>query len=332
LLKVTIKNSSTPYVNSLKQHSAAIVLLFVLFISGCSGMKSVRLHGLADTGVPNQFEIDDAPFFSQKAYQCGPAALSMALMWSGIQVEPETVAPEVFTPSLKGSLQSALIGAARRHGRIAYPITTIDALIKELAYGHPVIIFQNLGLSWFPVWHYSLAIGYDLTDGFVVLHSGRTARKHLSLVTFERTWARSEYWGLLILPPSQLPVTAKEGEYISAVIGLEKTYHWNEALKGYQTALSRWPNSLGVYIGIGNCYYELGELEAAEATLRDAADLFPNEGVILNNLAQVLLEQSKYNEALESVRKAIQLGGPLSHLYQKTLEEILFSKDNQKLY
>ena len=118
-------------------------------------MKSVRLHGLADIGVPNQFEINDVPFFPQTAYQCGPAALSMALVWSGTQVKPETVAPEVFTPSLKGSLQSALIGAVRRHGRVAYPIATIDALVKELASGHPVIILQNLGLSWFPIWHYS---------------------------------------------------------------------------------------------------------------------------------------------------------------------------------
>jgi hypothetical protein len=290
-------------------------------------MKFVRLHGLVDIEVPNQFEIDDVPFFPQEAYQCGPATLSMALVWSGIQVEPETVAPEVFTPSIKGSLQSAITGAARRHGRIAYPITTIDSLVKELASGHPVIILQNLGLSWFPIWHYSLAIGYDLEDGFVILHSGRTSRKHLSLITFERTWDRSDHWGLLVLPPSQLPVTAEESEYISAVIGLEKTHHWSEALKGYQTALNRWSNSLRIYIGIGNCYYKLGDLKAAEAILRDANILFPNEGVVLNNLAQVLLEQGKYNEAHESVRKAIQLGGPLSHLYQKTFEEILFLKD-----
>ena len=289
----------------------------------------MRLQELVDIGVPNQFEINDVPFFPQKSYQCGPAALSMALVWSGIQVKPDTVAPEVFTPSLKGSLQSALIGATRRHGRIAYPITTIDELVKEVASGHPVIILQNLGLSWIPIWHYSLAIGYDLVDGFVILHSGRTFRKHLSLVTFERTWARSDHWGLLILPPSKLPVTGQESEYISAVIGLEKTHHWNEALKGYQTALSRWSNSLGAYIGIGNCYYVLGEFKAAEAILRDATNLFPNEGVVLNNLAQVLLAQSKYNEALESVRKAIRLGGPLSHLYQKTLEEILSLKVTQ---
>ena len=113
------------------------------------------------------------------------------------------------------------------------------------------------------------------------------------------------------------------------MIGLERTDHWAEALKGYKAALNRWPNSLGAYIGIGNCYYALGEFRAAESALRDAADIFPNEGVVLNNLAQVLLEQNKYNEALKSIHKAILLGGPLSLLYQKTLEEILSLKNIQ---
>ena len=305
------------------------MLLVVFFIYDCSGMRPVPIHGLLDLEVPYQFEINNVPFFPQKSYQCGPAVLSMALVWSGIQVKPDIVAPEVFTPSLKGSLQAALIGAARRHGRVAYPITTIDSLIKELASGHPVIILQNLGFSWFPIWHYSLAIGYNLADGCVILHSGKTYRKHLSLATFERTWARSHYWGLLILPPSQLPVTAKESAYISAVIGLEKAHHWKEALQGYQTALSLWPNNLGAYIGIGNCYYALGEFKAAEDILQQAAVFFPNEGMILNNLAQVFLEQKKYDNALESIRKAIQLGGPLLHLYQNTLKEILFLKNSQ---
>jgi hypothetical protein len=39
-------------------------------------------------------------------------------------------------------------------------------------------------------------------------------------------------------------------------------------------------------------------------------------------LAQILLEQGKKQEALEAIRKAVSLGGPLAAEYQKTLEEI----------
>ena len=67
--------------------------------------------------------VANVPFFAQEELQCGPAALAMTLNWSGIAVQPSDLTPEVFTPDLKGSLQSALIGATRRHGRVAYPIS-----------------------------------------------------------------------------------------------------------------------------------------------------------------------------------------------------------------
>ncbi|UCD90570.1 MAG: PA2778 family cysteine peptidase, partial [Desulfobacterales bacterium] len=267
-------------------------------------------------------------FFPQKAYQCGPATLSMALGWSGIRVTPNQVMPEVFTPSLKGSLQSAIIGSTRRHGRIAFPIHGMDMLLRELVAGHPVIILQNLGFSWLPVWHYSIVVGYHLSDNVVILHSGTTPRKRLSMKTFAKTWSRSGYWGLLVLSPHEIPVTADEKAYILAVIGLEKARHWDSALKGYQTALKRWPDSLGAYMGVSNSYYALGEWEAAAVSLKKAIDRFPEEGVLFNNLAQVQFKQKKVEEALYSIRQAIQLGGPLSQLYQKTLDEILSAMDS----
>jgi hypothetical protein len=54
-----------------------------------------------------------------------------------------------------------MIGAARRHGRLAYLITGPDSMFEEVAAGHPVIVLQNLGLSWYPVWHYAVVVGYD---------------------------------------------------------------------------------------------------------------------------------------------------------------------------
>ena len=246
----------------------------------------------------------------------------MALEWSGVQSNPEALAPEVFTPSRKGSLQSSIIAASRRHGRVAYPVSGPDALLAEVSAGHPVIVLQNLGLSWFPTWHYAVVIGYDLREGVMVLHSGITPRKQISLKLFEYTWARSDHWGLLVLPPSQLPATATEHEYISAVLGLEKSGQWKAAVKGYETALNRWPDSLLAHIGLGNSYYALGDLESAEKTFQEATRRYPTEGSVFNNLAEVLWKRGKNQEALKAAYKAVELGGPLTNVYQKTLEEI----------
>lgn len=302
-----------------------ILLLIVnLMLGGCGVLH--RQWPQPSENLPVRHELDSVPFYPQKAFQCGPAALAMALRWSGISADPNTLAPEVFTPSRKGSLQLAMIGASRRHGRIAYPIFGLDVMLEEVSAGHPVIVLQNLGLSWHPVWHYAVVVGYDLNQGDVILHSGVTPRKRLSIRVFENTWARSDHWGLLVLPPTRLPATVTEHAYVSAVLGLEKASQWRGAVKGYCTALDRWPDNLCALIGLGNSYYSLGDKESAEAAFREATRRSPTNGSAFNNLAQVLWEQGKRQDALEAASMAVKLGGPLVHVYRKTLEEIQAGK------
>jgi len=271
---------------------------------------------------PGNYEIESVPFFPQKAFQCGPASLAMVLAWSGIAVDPDQVAQEVFTPSQRGTLQPAMITAARRHGRIAYPISGPDALLREIAAGHPVVVLQNLGLSWSPFWHYAVGIGYDLNAGFVIVHSGNTPRRHLCLRVFENTWARSDHWALVVLPPTELPVTATQDAFVSAVLGLEKAGQLRAALEGYHTALQRWPDSLGALMGLGNSHYALGDMDSAENAFRLATHRFPTNGSGFNNLAQVLWKHGKHEQALKAAREAVTIGGPLVEIYRKTLEQI----------
>jgi tetratricopeptide (TPR) repeat protein len=295
--------------------------LLLICLTGCAGLK--KWEALQKAGdLPPCFELKTVPFFPQKAYQCGPASLATALKWSGLPVSPEELTDEVFTPLRKGSFQTALISAARRHGRLAYISTGMDVLFSEVAAGHPVIILQNLGLSWYPVWHYSVVVGYNIPEKFVILRSGATARKIMASRVFEKTWARSHYWGLLILRPDQLPAMAKEDRFIEAVLGLEKARRFRAAIRGYKTALTRWPQNLTAMMGIGNCHYALGKLKDAESAFRETVRLHPKEGSALNNLAQILFEQGQNQEALEAAQKAVSLGGPLTAVYQKTLKEI----------
>ena len=167
-----------------------------------------------------------------------------------------------------------------------------------------------------------MVIGYDLTEKRIFLRSGDTFRKVLSFWVFGNTWARSNYWGIIILRPNQFPAVAKEDLFLKAVLGLEKARRFQDAIEGYQTVLTRWPDSLPALIGIGNCYYALGELENAEAAFAATIRLHPDSGSAFNNLAQVLFEQGRKQEALAAARKAVSLGGPFSPAYQKTLKEI----------
>jgi tetratricopeptide (TPR) repeat protein len=305
-------------------HMHGILLLIGFFVSllgGCAGFRQLEMPPLPENAPPSH-ELAAVPFFPQEAYQCGPAALAMALSSSGLPVIPGDLVDEVYTPSRKGSLQMAMIGATRRHGRLAYEITDLDSIFPEIAAGHPVVILQNLGLSWYPVWHYAVAIGYDATVGNVILRSGVTPRKLMPFGVFEKTWARSNYWGLLVLQPTQLPATAKEETYLAAVLGLEKARQFQASISGYTTAIIRWPQSFPARMGLGNSYYAIGDLKSSERAFRETIRLHPNAGSAYNNLAQVLLEQGRYHEALGAARKALSLGGPLEATYEETLREI----------
>lgn len=302
-------------------HCIVLFCCTAVLFSSCAGISPHVMLEKAGN-VPPRVEITTIPFYPQKAYQCGPAALAMALNWSGLPISPKDLIPEVFTPERKGSLQSAMVGAARRHDRIAYVFTGLSDLFAEVAAGHPVIILQNLGLSWYPVWHYAVVIGYNLSEKIIILRSGNIRRKLMSFRVFENTWARSDHWGLLILQSNQLPATVKKELFLEAVLGLEKSRRFQTAIDGYHTALTRWPKNLTAFIGIGNCHYALGELEQAEIILKKAVQYHPTSGSAFNNLAQILFEQGRKPEALAAAKKAISLGGPMDSVYRRTLEEI----------
>ncbi len=300
-------------------------LLLLSFIAaalcGCSALQRTQMPPRPEV-VPAGYELADVPFYPQAAYQCGPASLAMALAYHGLSITPEDLKSQVYTPSLKGSLQMDMVGATRRHGKIAYEITGPDAIFPEIAAGHPVIVLQNLGFSWLPVWHYAIVIGYNFSDKNIILRSGVTRRKVMSYDTFENSWARSNYWGLMVLEPTQLPVAAEETKYLTAVIGMEKARQFQAAATGYQTALTRWPGSLPALMGLGNSYYALEDLPAAENAFRKVTERYPQAAPAYNNLAQVLLEQGRQREALAAARKAVSLGGPLVSVSKKTLQEI----------
>ena len=293
----------------------------VLFFWGCAGSLS-RQWILPSTDTPRQVAISTVPFFPQTDYQCGPAALAMTLVWSGVSTNPDQLTPIVYTPSIKGSLQPAMIAATRRQARLAYVISSPQEMLQEVAAGHPVIVLQNLGLSWAPVWHYSVVIGYDLDTNSVLLHSGETQNKPTKLRVFNNTWSRSGYWGLLSLPPGRLPVTATEGPYLQAVLGLEKAEKWPQAILGYQAGTRKWPESFAAHMGVGNTHYAMGDLKAAEQAFNTTVARFPHEGAAYNNLAQVLYEQGKIKAALTAAEQAVRLGGPHINSFQETLREI----------
>jgi Tfp pilus assembly protein PilF len=124
------------------------------------------------------------------------------------------------------------------------------------------------------------------------------------------------------LPPGKIPVTAEEKSYISAISALEKISDTASAQIAYRTALSRWPKNQTAQIGMGNIAYRLHDLAQAEQVFRSATTDHPDSVAAFNNLAQILSDQLRYEEALEAAHQAVSLRGALAPIAQETLVEI----------
>jgi tetratricopeptide (TPR) repeat protein len=300
----------------------ALALLACGALAACATPRENLPAGLAPEATTGA-----VPFFAQEEKYCGPASLAMVLAWSGLDVAPADTAPLLFTPERGGTFQHELLAGARRYGRLAIELDQPADLLAEVAAGNPVLVLQNLGLGWYPVWHYAVVTGYDLPAGELVLHSGRDRNRVMSFETFERTWARAGQWGLVVLPPARLPASGRERQLLEAAAGLERADRPGAAATAYSAILGRWPLSQGALIGLGNASYAMGDLEVAERALRRATLLHPEGAAAWNNLAHVLAERGSDRQAMAAARTAVALGGP--HLAQSraTLREIVAPAD-----
>lgn len=309
-----------------KARSIAGFLFFSALLSGCS-LIAPQTYALKEQRPPDlarRVELTQVPFFPQEDYYCGPAALAMVLNAAGVKVSPEDLVDQVYLPGRKGSLQIEMLAAARRHGLVAYELAPqVTDMLREIAAGTPAIVLENYGpFSWYPLWHYSVVVGYDLDRLEVIRRSGTRPRRPTPLPIFENLWKHENYWAMVAVPPDRVPATATEQRYASAVIALEKSGQFRNALTAYNALLRRWPASLAGQMGRGNTAYALQDLETAEAAFRQATQKHPDAAAAFNNLAQVLAERGKLNEALATAERAVSLGGPLRSATQVTLEAI----------
>ena len=297
----------------------------LVLLAACAGTpQSDRLlaGGAANQVLPVRAELTDVPFFPQEERYCGPASLAMVLAWGGVATDQEAVGEEIYTPGREGTLVSDVLGGARRHGRLAVPVTTLDALLAEIAAGHPVIVFQNLGLDVYEQWHFAVAIGYDLEAGTLTLHSGLDERRVTPLGTFEHTWRRGDYWALVVLPPDTLPAAAPEGPVVDAAVAIERIGLTDDAALAYSAIIERWPRNRTAWLGLGNTAYAMGDLPGAADAFGRATMADPGFGAAWNNLAVVLGEQGHTNAAVAAAEKAIATGDGDIEEYRRTLAEV----------
>ncbi len=305
----------------MNKRAGLVPALFAVALGGCALIPG----GTPPPGIgTSAIELVDTPFFPQERYQCGPAALMTVLTDSGAQVSLDSLVDQVYLPGRQGSLQAELVAATRAAGRIPYLLNgSMQAIRAELEAGRPVLVLQNLGVSWYERWHYAVVVGVNPEASQVVLRSGTESRRITDAQTFMHTWRRSDYWALVVLRPGELPENPDQQRYYRALSALEETGHFRQARDSWQAALERWPGDATALFGMANAELALENFSAAEFLYRQLLRQDPASPAVRNNLAHALARQGQKTEAIELLKFALDAAADDEFMRQELQDSLI---------
>lgn len=172
-------------------------LLVILLLSSCHPSSIYFDYRIGGEGK----YIKGVPFYPQEENYCGPASMASVLRYWGDNVSQEETARDIFIPVLKGTITVDMVNYARKRGFQASSYKgNLESLKEEVDKGHPLILYIHMGIPLVPRRHYMVVVGYDETKKAVIAYSGKDKDLLIPYEDLLKSWRRTGYWTLLILP------------------------------------------------------------------------------------------------------------------------------------
>ena len=301
-------------------HKYSLLVLSVFTLAACTNMPlNVQDSRLDQLDI--SYEIQDIPFYPQVEDQCGPSSLATMLGVQGVNISPEQLRGKLYIPGKEGTVTTEMIAQARLFGFLVYPLEPdFINLLAEINAGNPVLVMQNLGFNWLPMWHFSVAMAYDLNAQKISLRSGDEVKHDVDFSLFLKTWQRANSWAIVIVPPEKLPKTATQNGVVKAANQLEQVGEVETAFHVYQSVLSSWPDNKIANFGAGNTAFSLGYYERAEGFFFDYLIANPNSTIAWNNLSYSLAELGCMSEAKKAISCALKIDPKNQNLLESELD------------
>jgi len=115
----------------------------------------------------------------------------------------------------------------------------------------------------------------------------------------------------------------------------ESTVYLRKAIDGYREDLAKKPNSVKTVSRLGNALASVGDFDQATKYFQQAVDMNPNDVQNHSTLAQALVIQERYDEAIAGLKKAVtfmlRIGNEEDAVkLQEHLERVEFKKSKQE--
>lgn len=282
---------------------------------------SSELHSNLYSSQSANLLLNTVPFWPQTEYQCGPAAMTMALNAQSVKVTPVELIPQLYIPTKQGAITPEMLAVTRFYQKIPLKLNgTLTDIIRHLKAGRPVIILQNLGLDVLPKWHFAVVVGVDFAAQQWILHSGEDAFRRMDFGVFERTWARGDYWSMVVMSFDEVPQAEDLHAYGLAMVDFEQLGQVDLAKLGYAQMLKRQPNHFLAQMGLANLAYQQGDFETAKTHFERLAARYAKDPSVWNNLAYTYAQLKLPQLALNAVAQAVALSNDNAQFLQSQEE------------
>lgn len=296
------------------------LLPVTLLLSSC-----VFWTPMSRTPTPNASVVENVPMQKWDIKSCGAGALSTVLQHYG---DPTTMEDwQATLPKTRGGVMSIdLVLAARQKGFDAKLVTgDADLIEAELRDGNPVIlmlqVIQTPGREY-DFFHYVVIDGYDPMKDLVRVQFGDARARWTTLARLRSAWKGTQNATILIHRGD--PNAAA----LRAAVQLEEQGKLALASQAYRDILASDPRSLLAWTNLGNAEMRLDRKAAAEEAFRKALEIDPDSADTLNNLAWLLFEEKRIDEAEPFARKAVLTKAPDPWIRLDTLARILAARGN----
>ncbi len=282
------------------RRSSSVKRAVIVLLAGA--MLCVAERGVAAGAAQGDVHaLLDVPYVSQTPQLCGGAAVAMVLRyWGKRDVFPQDFAPLVGAGA-GGILTDVLASSVRDRGWQAHVVPpdadTARAWIRsEIDRGRPLIALIEVGPR---TYHYVVIVGS--TGQEVVVHDpARAPFRVLRWAEFDRAWAATDRWMMLVLPPAGF----RRGEAEAAAVP-ESSDRAVPVPTPCSALVER-----GVQMALA------GDGDGAEQVLVAATGLCPNDAASWRELAGWRFSQSRWSEARDLALASVRLAPDDAYTWQ----------------
>lgn len=213
--------------------------------------------------VPNAYTIPQRLHIYQSFNNCGPATLSMALSYVGINKDQQELGQILRPYQIPGGdnddksvTLEEVANHAQTYGPTSYlrPNGDIEKLKQFIANDIPVVTRSWLHINE-DIGHYRIIRGYDESRRVIIQDDSLEGENlEISYDEFNEMWRPFNYEYLVIVDSSKKELT-------ETILGenLDTKIAWSNAKNKVEKELSQEPNNVYLHFALSRIYYHLGD-------------------------------------------------------------------------